>query len=65
MAQLNGSTLPEDRRKQIFLALVDAQDHEMGVTQSRQLIAERFGVSEGQVRQIEQEGIEGQWPPLE
>jgi hypothetical protein len=56
--------LSEDRRKEIFMALVDAQDHEMGVVQSRQLIAERFGVSEQQVRQIEREGLDRQWPPL-
>jgi DNA-directed RNA polymerase sigma subunit (sigma70/sigma32) len=56
--------LSEDRRKEIFLALVDAQDHEMGVAQSRHVIAERFGVSEQQVRQIEREGLDQQWPPL-
>ena len=56
--------LSEERRKEIFLALVDAQDHEMGVNQSRKLIAERFGVSENQIRQIEREGLDQQWPPL-
>lgn len=56
--------LSEDRRKEIFLALVDAQDHEMNVPQSRQLMAQRFGVSENQVRQIEREGMAQQWPPL-
>jgi hypothetical protein len=54
----------EDRRKEIFLALVDAQDHDMDVAQSRRLMAERFGVSDSQVRQIEREGMENQWPPL-
>jgi DNA-directed RNA polymerase sigma subunit (sigma70/sigma32) len=44
---------------------VDAQDHEMDVPQSRKLVMERFGVSERQVRQIEREGMENQWPPLE
>jgi DNA-directed RNA polymerase sigma subunit (sigma70/sigma32) len=56
--------LSEARRKEIFLALVDAQDHELGVAQSRTLIAERFGLSEEQVRQIEREGLNSQWPPL-
>ncbi len=55
---------PEPRRKEIFQALVDAQDQEMGVAQSRKFIAERFGVSENQVREIESEGLEQQWPPL-
>ena len=56
--------LPEPRRKEIFLALVDAQDHDMNVAQSRQLVMERFGLSEGQLRQIEREGMDNQWPPL-
>jgi hypothetical protein len=56
--------LSEDRRKEIFLALVDAQDHEMSVAQSRKMMAQRFGVSESQVRQIEREGLAQQWPPL-
>jgi hypothetical protein len=65
MAQGNGvDALPEDRRKEIFLALVEAQDREEGVTQSRRSVAERFGVSEDQVRQIEREGLDRQWPPL-
>jgi hypothetical protein len=57
--------LTEDRRKEIFFALVDAQDHEMEVAQSRRLMVQRFDVSESQVRQIEREGMENQWPPLE
>jgi hypothetical protein len=53
-----------DRRKEIFLALVDAQDHKLNVVQSRKQIAERFGISDSQVRAIEREGIDQQWPPL-
>ncbi len=65
MTQDQGSeSLSEDRRKEIFLALVDAQDHEMSVAQSRKMTTQRFGVSEGQVRQIEREGMTQQWPPL-
>ena len=65
MAQESGDEqLSEDRRKEVFLALVDAQDHEMNVAQSRTLVAQRFGVSVSLVRQIEREGIELQWPPL-
>jgi hypothetical protein len=61
----NDQQLTENRRKEIFLALVDAQDHEIDVAQSRRLIVQRFAVSESQVRQIEREGMENQWPPLE
>jgi hypothetical protein len=56
--------LAEARRKEIFLALVDAQDHAMSVAQSRQVIAQHFGVTEDQVRQIEREGLDRLWPPL-
>ncbi len=61
----NDQELTEDRRKEIFLALVDAQDHGTEVADSRMLIVQRFGLSNGQVRQIEREGMDNQWPPLE
>jgi hypothetical protein len=57
-------SLPEPRRKELFLALVDAQDNGLSVAESRAVIAEQFGVSEQQVRRIEREGLEGGWPPL-
>ena len=57
--------LTETRRKEIFLALVDAQDHGTDVAGSRRIMVQRFGVSEGQVLQIEREGMDNQWPPLE
>jgi hypothetical protein len=49
---------------EIFMALVEAQDQEMSVAQSRKVIGERFHISESQLRQIEDEGLERQWPPL-
>jgi hypothetical protein len=57
-------SLSEPRRKEIFWALVDAQDHAMTVSQSRKAIAERFDVTESQIRRIEREGIDNNWPPL-
>ena len=56
--------LTETHRKEIFLALVDAQDHKIDVARSRRLMVERFGVSDSQVRQIEREGMDNDWPPL-
>jgi hypothetical protein len=54
--------IPEERRKEIFQALVEAQDiHEFTVAQSRSLIARRFGVTERQLRAIEDEGQERLW----
>ena len=54
----------EPRRKEIFQALVEAQDQDMGVARSRKVIADRFGLTEGQVKQIEEEGLRLEWPPL-
>ena len=64
MAQQEGKTLLQEERMQVFLALVEAQDGEMTVAQSRKAVAERFGVTEQQVRQIEREGLDDNWPPL-
>jgi hypothetical protein len=52
------------RRKEIFRALVEAQDQEMTLVQSRKFIGERYGITESQLRSIEREGLEGEWPPL-
>ena len=57
-------SLSLEQRKEVFLALVRAQDESMSVPQSRKAVAERHGLSEHQVRQIEREGLDGQWPPL-
>jgi len=56
--------LPEPHRKEIFLALVEAQDQEMSVAESRKAIAERFGITEKQVVLIEREGLDNEWQPL-
>ena len=56
--------LTDERRKEIFLALVQAQDNDMTVSQSRRLVSSRFGVTENQIVQIEREGLDQQWPPL-
>jgi hypothetical protein len=57
-------TADQERRKEIFRALVEAQDGAMTVTQSREAVARRFGLTELEVRQIEREGLDRQWPPL-
>ena len=55
---------PEARRKEIFMALVETQDQEVGVARSRRVVAERFSVTEDLVRAIEEEGLDQEWPPL-
>jgi hypothetical protein len=56
--------LSQTEREAVFLALVEAQDGGMTPARSRESIAERFAVSQEQVRRIEREGIDGGWPPL-
>jgi hypothetical protein len=36
----------------------------MAVPQSRQAVAEQFGITEQRVRLIEREGLDAGWPPL-
>jgi hypothetical protein len=55
---------PIERRMEIFAALVRAQDEGAPVRTSRALIAGRFGVTEEEVRLIEREGLDEEWPPL-
>ena len=54
----------EEYRRKIFLALVEAQDNEMPVPESRKAIAERFGISDETLQRIEREGLDNDWPPL-
>jgi hypothetical protein len=56
--------LSEDERKAVFQALVAAQDAGAGVVQSREEVAERFGISDREVRRVEQEGLDAGSPPL-
>lgn len=64
MHHSDANRLPEDRRKEIFLALVEAQDEDLDVPQSREAVARRFGLGVEEVRQIEREGLDASWPPL-
>jgi hypothetical protein len=64
MSQSESEQDSESRRKEVFLALVTAQDAEMLVVQSRKEIAQRFGITEAQVVRIEREGLDNNWPPL-
>ncbi len=53
-----------EQRQVIFKALVEAQDGGQSVTASRTAVARMFSVTEEQVKQIEREGSDNQWPPL-
>ena len=56
--------LPEEKRKEIFRLLVEAQDEGDSVQNSGMRVAERFKISVDALRGIEREGIGRQWLPL-
>jgi hypothetical protein len=53
-----------ERRRALFRAIVEAQDGGLSVAAARADVGSRFGVTETQVKAIEREGLEHQWPPL-
>jgi hypothetical protein len=61
---LTDDEIPVDRRRTIFLALVEAQDGGLSVLASRAEVAARFSVTDDQMKEIEREGLANQWPPL-
>ena len=53
------------QRQEIFHALVATQDSGlMTVSQSLQHIQKQYDITEAQLKQIEEEGIDKEWPPL-
>jgi len=55
----------EDKRKEIFRALVELQDTGCATEPSRIRIADQFSISVSEVQHVEREGIARHWPPLE
>ena len=56
--------LTVQERKAIFRALVTAQDESHNVRDSYTKVTEHYEISEEQLRLIEDEGVENEWPPL-
>lgn len=53
------------QRREIFHTLVTTQDlGMMSVPQSRQHVTRQFEITEVQLREIEEEGLDKEWPPL-
>ena len=52
------SPVSRERRQEVFLALVQAQDGGESVRESRSSVARKFGISAEEVRRIEREGIQ-------
>ena len=64
LSQNVNTDLSIEQRMQVFAALVAAQDSQLSVAFSRKMTATRYGLTEQQVRRIEEEGLESEWPPL-
>lgn len=53
-------------RREIFHTLVTTQDGgTLSVAESREHVARQFKITDAQLRQIEEEGLEKEWPPLD
>jgi hypothetical protein len=53
------------QRREIFHTLVTTQDMGlMTVAQSREHVTKQFDITDAQLRQIEEEGLDKEWPPL-
>jgi hypothetical protein len=55
---------PDEKRKEIFRALVELQDQGCATEPSRIRIADQFRISVSEVQDVEREGITNNWPPL-
>lgn len=63
---MSAKRLTIKQRREIFLALVQLQDERrMSTADSIQHISEQHAISEEQLREIMEEGIDKEWPPLD
>ena len=59
---MTAKRLTIQKRKEIFLALVAAQDaHTMSVIDSQKRMMQDFSISEAQLEEIIEEGMEKEW----
>jgi hypothetical protein len=59
-----GRRLSTEEKKEIFSHLVATQDAVADVRKSKEMVTEHFSISEEQLKAIEEEGLENEWPPL-
>ena len=63
---MRAKRLTTHQRQEIFHALVATQDSGlMTVPQSLQHIQKQYDITEDQLKQIQEEGIDKEWPPLD
>lgn len=63
---MSSKRLTVQQRKDIFRSLVVTQDAGlMSVSESMDHVAKQFKITEKLLRQIQDEGIDKEWPPLD
>jgi len=64
--EMRAKRLTVQQRKEIFHSLVTTQDKgDLSVPESRQEVSKQYDITDAQLRQIEEEGLEKEWPPLD
>jgi hypothetical protein len=62
---MRADRLTVKQKQTIFRELVDLQDlRQMTIEDSLRRISEEYGITEVQLRKIQDEGIDAEWPPL-
>jgi hypothetical protein len=62
---MRAKRLTLQQRREIFSTLVTTQDQgTLTVSESRKQVMEQFDITDAQLRQIEEEGLDKEWPPL-
>jgi hypothetical protein len=56
--------LTETLSKEVFKALVEAQDGGMSVPASKAAVARQFNLTDQEISLVERQGLDFQWPPL-
>lgn len=64
MTESTSDATTEERKKEVFLKLVESQDAGTSVADSRQKMAQEFGLTVEEVVGIERLGSSSSWPPL-
>ncbi|MSU77726.1 MAG: hypothetical protein EXS16_06485 [Gemmataceae bacterium] len=59
-----GKRLSTEEKKEIFSHLVATQDEVHNVRKSYELVTDHFDISEEQLKAVQEEGLEHEWPPL-
>jgi len=61
---MRAKRLTTQQRQEIFKDLVMTQDVVTNVRKSYQMVTEKYEITDAQLRQIEDEGLDKEWPPL-